>query len=112
LPAGSANRSEKGDGVSASEEQQHFALRILSPEGEFFTGQVASAVLHTLAGVIEILPRHEPLLAVLAPGPVTVRGVQDTDERLCTIGTGFVMVTEAGTTVLADSLEAGAPEGE
>ena len=86
-------------------DEQIFALRILSPEGECYDGEVASLILQTVAGEIEVLPRHEPLLACLNQGPVIARPFEKRDESICTISGGFLLVSDRGATILADGIE-------
>lgn len=51
-----------------------FHLVVASVGETKFDGAALSATLPTTAGVITILPHHEPLVATLRPGTVTVRG--------------------------------------
>ena len=44
-----------------------FPVQVLSPEGEVFNEEVEMVSTRTALGVIAILARHEPLLAILEP---------------------------------------------
>jgi len=44
-----------------------FPVQVLSPEGEVFSEEVEMVSTRTSLGVIGILARHEPLLAILEP---------------------------------------------
>ena len=44
-----------------------FPVQVLSPEGEVFSEEVEMVSTRTALGVIAILARHEPLLAILEP---------------------------------------------
>ena len=44
-----------------------FPVRVLSPEGEVFSEEVEMVSTRTALGLIAILARHEPLLAILEP---------------------------------------------
>jgi len=86
------------------EQEQTFPLTILTPEQEVYSGRVASAVIPTHSGVIELLPRHEALLALLRPGTVLLRrNARKVDDRYPVSG-GFLQVAEDGVVLLADSV--------
>ena len=44
-----------------------FPVQVLSPEGEVFSEEVEMVSTRTALGLIAILARHEPLLAILEP---------------------------------------------
>ena len=44
-----------------------FPLEVLTPEGQAFAGEVEMVSTRTSLGLIAILARHEPLLAILEP---------------------------------------------
>jgi F-type H+-transporting ATPase subunit epsilon len=97
--------------VAATVEHEPFALEILSPEATVFSGRCESMLVRTAAGEIEILPRHEPLLAVLVPGPVVVRQPLGTNETACVVTGGFLHVTDSMVTLLADGFQSGPTGG-
>lgn len=87
-----------------SEQEQTFPLTILTPEQEVFSGPVASAVIPTHSGTIELLPRHEALLALLRPGTVLLRqDARKADDRYAVSG-GYLEVAEDGVVLLADAV--------
>lgn len=50
-----------------------FELHIASEYGELFFGPATAVNLNTLSGYITVLPKHVPLVSVIAPGTITVR---------------------------------------
>jgi F-type H+-transporting ATPase subunit epsilon len=53
--------------------QSTFHLIVASVGESRFDGAALSATLPTTAGEITVLPHHEPLVATLRPGTITVR---------------------------------------
>lgn len=54
-------------------EQNTFHLVVASVGENKFDGAALSVTLPTTAGEITVLPHHEPLVATLRPGTITVR---------------------------------------
>jgi F0F1-type ATP synthase epsilon subunit len=48
-------------------------FELVSLDGVKFKAQAYSVILPTASGQITILPDHEPLLAVVVPGVITIR---------------------------------------
>lgn len=87
------------------------SFELTTPERIAFQSEAVSVSLPTPDGEITVLHHHIPLLAVLAPGMVTVRTAGGNEEYLA-VGGGFVQVHPAqdkntGTrvVVLADSAD-------
>jgi F-type H+-transporting ATPase subunit epsilon len=80
-------------------------FELVSLDGIKFQAQAYSVVLPTAAGQITVMPHHEPLLAALVPGVITIRrNKSDADyhlEHYATYG-GVLEVTSAGVRVLVD----------
>jgi F-type H+-transporting ATPase subunit epsilon len=53
--------------------EETFFLRVLSPLGIAFEGEVRSATLPTVDGEITVLARHMPLVSVLTDGEMRIR---------------------------------------
>jgi F-type H+-transporting ATPase subunit epsilon len=79
-------------------------LRLVTPEKQLLSEEVASLTVPTENGHITILPQHAPLVATLVPGELVIRGGQR--ERPFHVGGGMLRV-EAGSqvTILADAAE-------
>ncbi len=82
--------------------QTHGSLRVsvVSPESILFEGEATSAVVPAFDGLLGILPRHAPLMALLGTGTLTVR--QGSDQRRFQVGGGFVQVRENTVRVVAE----------
>lgn len=78
---------------------------LVAVEQKVWTGEATMLIARTIEGELGVLPRHAPLLGQLAdPGTVVIR--RDNDEDLSyTVHGGFLSVTDAGVTVLAESCE-------
>lgn len=53
-----------------------FELHIASEYGELFHGPATAVNINTLSGYITVLPKHVPLVGIVAPGQITVRSEQ------------------------------------
>ena len=78
-------------------------VELVSVEREVWSGEADMVVARTTEGEIGILPGHAPLLGQLAEG-YDVR-IQQTGggEIAVTVSGGFLSVTEAGVTILAEA---------
>ena len=80
-------------------------FELVSLDGVKFSADAYEITLPTAAGVITVLPNHEPLLSVLIPGVITIRrnkGDADTHlEHYATYG-GVLEVSNTGARVLVD----------
>ncbi len=85
-------------------------FELVSLDGVKFSADAYSVILPTAAGQITLLPHHEPLLAVVVPGIITIRrdkGDQDHKlEHYATYG-GVLEVTPEGARVLVDEATPG-----
>ncbi len=89
--------------MSGTDRQSSYELTILTPKGEVFSGQVSSALLSTAAGMIEVLPGHEPLLSLLKEGVVAVQEHGASSETRFSLDGGFLQVGLERTLILADA---------
>ncbi|MGI8682311.1 MAG: F0F1 ATP synthase subunit epsilon [Mycobacteriales bacterium] len=79
-------------------------VELVSPDRQVWSGEAEMVIARTTEGEIGILPRHAPLLGELVPGPVRIRRAGD-DDLVAAVHGGFLSVTEAGVSVLAESVE-------
>ena len=63
-------------------------VRIISPEGEIFTGKADAVFLPGAAGGFELLDHHAPIVSTLAQGEVTLRRADGFADR--TAGEGLI----------------------
>jgi F-type H+-transporting ATPase subunit epsilon len=84
---------------------QQFPVELVSVEAKVWTGQAEMLVARTTEGELGVLAGHAPLLGQLKePSRVRVK-LAEGDEIAYDIAGGFISVTEAGVTVLAESAE-------
>jgi F-type H+-transporting ATPase subunit epsilon len=81
-----------------------FHLDILTPGHSEFSGEAVSLVAPGSEGYLGILAHHAPLITVLAPGHLDVRGPDGGTHAYHVTG-GFLEVSANHAIVLADSLE-------
>ncbi|HHE41897.1 MAG TPA: F0F1 ATP synthase subunit epsilon [Dehalococcoidia bacterium] len=78
-------------------------LEVLTVERTVLSSDVHTIVLPTVEGEISVLPGHVPLVSMLKPGALIARS--DDEEHYLAVSGGFVQVTPAFVTVLADACE-------
>jgi F-type H+-transporting ATPase subunit epsilon len=88
------------DGQTAS-----VTVKVVSPEAILYQGTAASVIVPAYDGLLGILPRHAPMLALLGKGVLTVRGAEGGDLRF-TVGGGFVQVLANTVRVVAEEASA------
>ena len=81
-----------------------FALHIVTPEREVYSGPAQLLNVRTIEGDIGILKNHLDLVSPIGIGPIKVV-FEDGSQRLGAIAGGFVRVTKEKTTVVASTLE-------
>ena len=80
-----------------------FHLKIITPNGEFFNGEVEKLMVKTSMGYIGILRRHIPLVAPVVISQLFIHksdGVQQ-----CAIAGGILYVEQEHTRILANACE-------
>lgn len=83
-----------------------FDLRVVSVEQSLYEGEAGFLVVNGADGELGILPRHAPLLASLAPGPLVIKdAVGGQEKEVLFVGGGFIEVLPDRVTVLADVAE-------
>lgn len=76
---------------------------LVTPEKELFKGEAHSITVPAEKGIMQILPGHAPLLAVLGRGPAIIEGSYGVKEFR--ISSGFIEVHKNKITLLAQSEE-------
>ena len=79
-------------------------LKIVSPDGEIFSGEAKSIIVTTINGELQILAGHADLLAPLATGRAKIT-LPDGSSRSAAISGGFVLVSKEETKVVATTFE-------
>jgi F-type H+-transporting ATPase subunit epsilon len=80
-------------------------VEVVSPEKRVFSGEATMVSARTLEGDIGILPEHIPLLGVLVPGIVTVKGADGTTSDFDMAG-GFISVNNNRVSILGEQTQA------
>jgi F-type H+-transporting ATPase subunit epsilon len=85
-------------------------VEIVSVEEMVWSGEADMLVARTTEGELGVLPGHAPLLGQLdEPSQVRVK-LSDGQEQAYDVSGGFLSVTEAGVTVLAEDCVPAAPQ--
>ncbi|HVS69137.1 MAG TPA: F0F1 ATP synthase subunit epsilon [Mycobacteriales bacterium] len=77
---------------------------LVAPDRMVWSGEAEFVRARTLEGEIGILPRHIPLLGVLAEAPVTIRRAGEGD-LVANVSGGFLSVSADGVKILAETVE-------
>ena len=82
-----------------------FDVSIVAVERRIWSGKGTFLFTRTTSGDIGILPRHIPLVAQLVDDAMVRVEREGEDDLRIAVDGGFLTVTEAGVTVLAESAE-------
>ncbi|HSK28178.1 MAG TPA: F0F1 ATP synthase subunit epsilon [Jiangellales bacterium] len=77
---------------------------LVAPDHRVWSGEARMVVAKTTEGEIGLMPGHEPVLAVLVPGPVTIHPAQG-EPVVAAVHTGFLSLVEDTVSVLAEVAE-------
>lgn len=80
-------------------------VQLVAVERRLWSGTATSVVAQTLEGEIGILPGHEPVLGQLVEGGVVRIRTTDNDLVTAAVHGGFLSVTGAGVSILAEDAE-------
>ena len=83
--------------------EKTFQLEIITPERQFYTGQVESLVLPALDGEYGVLPCHEPVVTAVEPGEARFK-VDGTWHNVI-VTQGFAEITSEYAVVLVSTAE-------
>ena len=72
-------------------DERTLQVEVVTPDGQVYAGEVAMVVLPGVDGELGILPRHQPLVTLLAIGETRVRTVTDEWDYIAT-GIGYAQV--------------------
>lgn len=78
-------------------------LKVITPEEEFYEGEVTMAELTTTEGNIGIYPQHIPLTAVVAPGVLKIHEAGEVKEAA--LLSGFITIMPDVITIMAEAVE-------
>lgn len=78
-------------------------LKVITPEEEFYEGDVSMVELTTTEGNIGIYPQHIPLTAVVAPGVLKIH--EGSEVREAALLSGFITIMPDVVTIMAEAVE-------
>lgn len=78
-------------------------LEIVTAERQIFSEDVTAIIAEGIDGQMTILPKHAPLITMLAPGELVIR--KDGEDMYMVISGGFIEVRPEKVIVLADACE-------
>jgi F-type H+-transporting ATPase subunit epsilon len=76
-------------------------VSLISPESILFEGDASAVVAPAYDGLVGILPRHAPFIALLGEGDLVVR--EAASERRFRVAGGFIQVVKNVVRVVAES---------
>ena len=79
-------------------------LKIVSPDGEIFSGEAKSIIVTTVNGELQVLAGHADLISPLATGRAKLTFMDGT-ERSAAVSGGFILVSKEETKVVATTFE-------
>ena len=78
-------------------------LKVVTPTGGFYDGDVSMVELPTTEGEIGIYPDHIPLTAVVAPGVLKIH--ENGGEKEAALMSGFITILPEQVTIMAEVVE-------
>ena len=78
-------------------------LNVITPDKQFYTGDVTMVEMTTTEGNIGVYPNHIPLTAVVAPGVLKIH--EGSDVRKAALHSGFIEVLPQEITIMAEVVE-------
>ncbi len=81
-----------------------FAVDVVSPERTLWSGEATLVVARTPDGEIGVMADHEPVMAALTTGAVTVDGA-DGERTTIAVHGGFLQILDNQVTLLTDRAE-------
>lgn len=82
-----------------------FKLKIITPEKQFFEGEVSQIISRTAEGNIGVLAGHTPYAANLVPSSLKIKEIDSDDFRVAAVSGGFIKISENETVILASAVE-------
>lgn len=84
-------------------EENRFAVKIITPDREFYEGQAEMIEFNTVDGEVGIYKNHIPMTMILKPGILTITDGEDV--KTAALHAGFVEVLPEMVTILAEIIE-------
>jgi F-type H+-transporting ATPase subunit epsilon len=84
-----------------------FTMRVVTPDGEVWSGTATSVVVPGLDGYFGVWAGHAPMISGLDVGAVLIKTPEEHVIKFIAVAGGFVEVQPGAVTVLAESAELG-----
>ncbi|MCI9281782.1 MAG: ATP synthase F1 subunit epsilon [Lachnospiraceae bacterium] len=78
-------------------------LNVITPEKQFYEGEVTMVELTTTEGNIGVYPNHIPLTAVVSPGVLTIH--EEGEKKQASLISGFITILPDSVTIMAEVAE-------
>lgn len=78
-------------------------LNVITPEKQFYEGDVTMVELTTTEGDIGVYPNHIPLTAVVSPGVLTIH--EEGEKKQASLISGFITILPDAVTIMAEVAE-------
>lgn len=78
-------------------------LKVITPDKQFYEGDVTMVELTTTEGNIGVYPEHIPLTAVAAPGVLKIH--EGAEVKEAALMSGFITILPDSMTILAETVE-------
>lgn len=78
-------------------------LRVITPDKQFYEGDVTMVELTTTEGNIGVFPEHIPLTAVVAPGILKIH--EGAEVKEAALMSGFITILPDSMTIMAETVE-------
>ncbi len=83
--------------------EKTFQVEIVTPQKQFFSGEVTSLLAPGEEGLFQVLKNHAPLVAALKGGKVKL-AMPDASEKTFTIADGFFEISDNKAILLAEDI--------
>lgn len=80
-----------------------FKLQVVTPDKEFYAGEVGMVELTTTEGQIGVYANHIPLTAIVAPGVLRIH--EDSEVKKAALHAGFIEILPDEIKILAEVVE-------
>lgn len=78
-------------------------LKVITPDKQFYEGDVTMVELTTTEGNIGVFPEHIPLTAVVAPGILKIH--EGAEVKEAALMSGFITILPDSMTIMAETVE-------
>lgn len=80
-----------------------FKLRIVTPDRDFYEGEVSMVEVNTTEGEIGVLKGHIPLTVVVAPGIINI--TEENETKKAALHSGFAEILQDSVVIMAEIIE-------